>query len=136
MITVYANFFLTAPLLRSMIASMSLLTEEEIERVWEEQGLKHHVKRLYLFLRTHGLLPMSVRDYAFADAIKRKILINFFVKGVKEDEHGRQSFPVEPDRRSEEESTRTGSSSGDAPRGSTSSTAAVPAGSDGRSTRT
>ena len=127
---------LTAFLLRSMIAPMSLLTEEEIERVWEEQGLKHHVKRLYLFLRTHGLLPMSVRDYAFADAIKKKILINFFVKGVKEDEHGRQSFPAESDRGSEEESTGAGSSSGGSSGDSTNPAAATSTGSDGCSTRT
>lgn len=76
---------------------MGLLTEEEVERVWEEQGLKHHVARLHKFLLTHGLQPMAVRDYAFADAVKRKILSNFLVKGVSEDEHGRQTFPAEPD---------------------------------------
>ena len=76
---------------------MGLLTEEEVNRVWEEQGMKHNVARLHKHLISHGLLPMSVRDFAFADAIKRKILVNFLVKGVIEDEHGRQQFPVEPD---------------------------------------
>jgi hypothetical protein len=81
-----------------MINSMAgMLTEEQVEEVWEERGLKHHVERLYKLMISHGLLPMSVRDYAFADAVKRKILTNFFVKGVTEDEHGRQTFPAEPD---------------------------------------
>ena len=120
-----------------MITPMSLLTEEEIEQVWEEQGLKHHVNRLYKFLSTHGLLPMSVRDYAFADAIKKKILVNFFVKGVKEDEHGRQSFPIEPDGRGEEESTGSGGA-GSGATGSSASNATTPnsAASGGGSSRT
>lgn len=122
-----------------MIASMSLLTEEEIDRVWEEQGLKHHVDRLYKHLSTHGLLPMSVRDFAFSDAIKRKILINFFVKGVKEDEHGKQSFPVEPDGRGEEESAGSRGTGSDAARRATSTSGPAstdPAASDGGSART
>lgn len=80
-----------------MISSMGLLTEDQVEEVWEKQGMKHNVARLYKMLLSHGLLPMSVRDFAFADAIRKKLLINFLVKGVVEDEHGRQQYPPEPD---------------------------------------
>jgi hypothetical protein len=76
---------------------MGLLTKEQVDEVWDEGGMKHNVHRLYKFLRAHGLLPMSVPLYNFQAAIKKRLLIDFFVKGKIEDEQGHETYPSESD---------------------------------------
>lgn len=69
---------------------MGVLTDEQLEQVWDEQGLKHRVNRFYTFLTDRGLLPMSVPRDIFIDHIHNGILRKFFVKGVKELPDGQQ----------------------------------------------
>lgn len=76
---------------------MGLLTEEEAESVWKEQGLEGHVERMYDYLVQFGLQPMAVQKHTFLDNFRRRILTNFLVRGVREDEHGRRTFPAESD---------------------------------------
>ena len=71
---------------------MGMLTEEQLNKVWEEQGLKNRMVRFHKFLLERGLLPMSVPEYLFLDHIKTDILHGFFVKGVKEFEDGRIEY--------------------------------------------
>ena len=74
---------------------MGLLTEEQVEQVWEEQGLKLHVERMHAYLVKNGLMPMTVQKHTFLDNFRKRILTNFLVKGVVEDEHGRKVFPAD-----------------------------------------
>lgn len=82
------------------------LTEEEIDQVWETQGMKHRVSRFRKFLIERGLGPMIVSEDVLARHIKEEFLINFFVKGVVEDARGRQKFPTEADSNAEGEEER------------------------------
>lgn len=75
---------------------MGLLTEEQVERIWKEQGLEGHVARMYDYLRQFGLQPMAVQKHTFLDNFRKRILTNFFVRGVREDDKGRRTYP-EPD---------------------------------------
>jgi len=75
-----------------------LITEEELEEIWENHGLKQHVERLHKYLLSHGLQPMAVPAFVFVGNLKQKILVNFLVKGVSEDSYGRQTFPKHKDR--------------------------------------
>ena len=72
---------------------MGYLTEEQVEQIWKEQGLEAHIGRMYDYLLQYGLQPMAVQKHAFLDNFRKKILTNFFVRGVKEDKNGRQTFP-------------------------------------------
>lgn len=76
---------------------MGLLTADQVEKVWEESGLKFRVKRFRKFLIQNGLGPMVVSEDVFLRHVHDEILINFFVKGVKEDARGKQEFPAESD---------------------------------------
>lgn len=69
---------------------MGVLTDKQLEKVWDEQGMKHRIKRFYGFLTDRGLLPMSVPEDIFIDHIHNDILRKFFVKGVKELPDGQQ----------------------------------------------
>lgn len=85
---------------------MGLLSAEEFEQVWEEQGLKHRIARFHQFLLERGLQPMSVPDYLFIEHVKDDILTAFLVKGVKEHADGRQEYA---DAGSEDEGSEIGS---------------------------
>lgn len=76
---------------------MGLLTEEQVEQVWREQGLILHVERMHAYLVKNGLMPMTVQKHTFLDNFRKRVLTNFFVKGVVEDKHGRQIFPSDTD---------------------------------------
>lgn len=77
---------------------MGLLTPDQVEEVWERKGLKFRAKRFRKFLIQHGLGPMVVSEDVFLRHIYEEFLINFFVKGVREDVRGKQEFPTdEPD---------------------------------------
>ena len=76
---------------------MGVLTEEQLEDVWENKGLKYKMTKFHKFLLERGLLPMSVPDYLFLDHMKNDILKNFFVKGVREHEDGRTEYEPESD---------------------------------------
>jgi len=76
---------------------MGALTEEQVEEIWEGNGLKFHVERMYVYLIQNGLMPMTVQKHTFLNNFRKRILTNFLVKGVVEDEHGRQVFPGDPD---------------------------------------
>lgn len=76
---------------------MGFLTKEQIKEVWEDRGLEGHVRRMHEYLVANGLLPLSVPDYVFIENFRQRVLENFFLKGVTEDEHGRQTYPSERD---------------------------------------
>lgn len=80
---------------------MGILSQEELDKVWGEQGLKYRIKRFHGFLVERGLLEVAVPLYLFEDHIRNDILGRFFVKGVKENPDGRQEY--KPDGRSEDE---------------------------------
>lgn len=87
---------------------MGLLTEEQINQVWED-GLKHRIRRFYNYLLSFGLLPMSVPVYSFESHVKL-LLVQFFVEGVREDARGRPK--VVSDRGGEAAGDAKGRSSG------------------------
>ena len=70
---------------------MPFMTQEEVEEVWFDRGLRHRVRRLRKFLVDHGLTPLSVTEEVFEEHILRRILIDFLVKDTHEDEHGTQT---------------------------------------------
>lgn len=72
--------------------NMGVLTEDQINEVWNERGLKRRMKRFHKFLIERGLLPMSVPEHLFLDHFYNDILTNFFVKGVREHENGRIEY--------------------------------------------
>ena len=76
---------------------MGLLTADQVEEVWEKQGMKHRCKRLRRFLIERGLGPMVVPEDVFLREIKDEFMINFLVKGVVEDGRGKQEFPPKDD---------------------------------------
>ena len=76
---------------------MGVITNEELERVWEEQGLKHRISRFHGFLVDHGLLPLSVPEDMFTTHIKKDILKAFLVIGVEETADGQQWRPSDGD---------------------------------------
>lgn len=71
---------------------LGVLTEEQLEKVWNEHGLEWRLRRFHKFLLERGLLPMSVPEHLFLDHIHDEILHNFFVKGVKEHQDGRIEY--------------------------------------------
>lgn len=71
---------------------MGVLTEEQLEKVWEENGLNVRMKRFHKFLLERGLLPMSVPEHMFLDHFRNDILESFFVKGVKMHKDGRIEY--------------------------------------------
>lgn len=73
---------------------MGVLTEEQLDHIWNEKGLKHRFARLHKLMLSHGLGPMAVRKDLFLRDIRER-LTDFFVKGVKEDASGRQEFPAD-----------------------------------------
>lgn len=75
-----------------MGVQVGVLTEEQLEQVWNDQGLETKLKRFHKFLLERGLLPMSVPEYLFLGHIKNSILHDFFVKGVRIDEKGRTRY--------------------------------------------
>lgn len=66
------------------------MSQEQADRLWEEEGLKSHLRRMHRYLLQNGLMPMAVPDYAFLDTFYQRVLIPFFVQGVQEDEHGKR----------------------------------------------
>jgi hypothetical protein len=74
---------------------MGVLTEEQLEHVWEEKGLKRRMIKFREFLIERGMSPISVNKHIFLDHIKEEVLYAFFVKGVKYTEDGRIEY--EPD---------------------------------------
>lgn len=81
---------------------MGMLTIEQVEEVWNRQGLKHNCKRFRNFLISRGLLPLTVPEDVFLRHMKDELLINFFVKGVVENAKGQQEYPDDSDSGSEE----------------------------------
>lgn len=77
---------------------VGLLTQEQVEEVWERNGLKFRAQRFRKYLIKLGLGPMTVSEDVFLRHIHDEFLTNFFVKGVREDVRGRQELPPnEPD---------------------------------------
>jgi predicted SAM-dependent methyltransferase len=74
------------------VYNMGVLTKEQLDEVWRENGLERRMKRFHRFLIERGLLPMSVPEHLFLDHLYNEILVNFFVKGVKEHEDGRIEY--------------------------------------------
>lgn len=72
--------------------TMSYLTEEQLNEVWEERGLKDKMIRFRKFLVERGLLPLAVTERLFLDHVHDEILNNFFVKGVKYHKDGRIEY--------------------------------------------
>lgn len=73
-----------------MGVQLGFLTEEQLEQVWEEQGMRYRIDRFYRYLIDRGLLPMSVPADLFSDHIRNDILGKFLVKGVRELPDGQQ----------------------------------------------
>jgi hypothetical protein len=80
---------------------MGVITDKDLEKIWEENGLKFRIHRFHKFLAERGLLEYSVPSYLFEDHVLNDILRKFFVKGVREQADGRQEY--EPDERCEAE---------------------------------
>jgi len=72
--------------------TMGVLSQEQLDLVWNEHGLKHKMARFYKYLRERGLLPLSVPRDSFLRHMKHDILDAFLVKGVQEDKDGRRLF--------------------------------------------
>lgn len=70
------------------------LNEDQVDRVWDEHGMKHRLARLHDYMVSHGLGPMAVRKDLFLKDMKQT-MIKFFVEGLMEDKDGRQRFPGE-----------------------------------------
>jgi hypothetical protein len=72
---------------------VGLLTKDQVDEIWERKGLRFRAKRFRKYLISMGLGPMTVSEDVFLRHIHDEFLINFFVKGVREDARGRQEFP-------------------------------------------
>jgi len=74
---------------------MGVLSEEQLDHVWDEKGLRRRMIKFRKFLIERGLSPISVSEHIFLDHIKEEVLHAFFVKGVSYTEDGRIEY--EPD---------------------------------------
>lgn len=71
---------------------MGVLTEEQLKRVWEEQGLKFRMWRFHKYLAERGL--MSYVDVNKFTKHVYELLDKFFVQGLEESKDGKQHYPT------------------------------------------
>lgn len=67
---------------------MGMLTKEQLDHAWNDQGMKYNVGRFHHYLKERGLLPLVTKD-----RFVRKfywVLEQFLVKGTEEYPNGRQ----------------------------------------------
>ena len=72
---------------------MGVLTKEQLDQVWREQGMKYNMRRFHKYLMERGLLPyINVNKFSHHVYV---LLDKFFVQGMKEKPDGRQLFPAQ-----------------------------------------
>lgn len=67
---------------------MGVLTKEQLDQVWHENGLKYRVGRFHGWLAEHNLLAY-ITERKIVEHLY-EVLEAFFVKGIKETKDGRQ----------------------------------------------
>lgn len=72
---------------------MGVLTKEQLDEVWEKQGMKYNMRRFHQYLMERGLLPY-INVNKFSHHVY-DLLDKFMVQGMKEKPDGRQLFPAQ-----------------------------------------
>lgn len=67
-----------------------VITEEQLEQVWNGLGMKLKVARFWKELVDRGLGGMAMPEYLFVQHIQT-LLKRFFVEGKVDEQHGRRS---------------------------------------------
>lgn len=70
-----------------------LLTHNELDQLFDKNGMKYRYARLHNLLASHGLLPHVTKEKFVSEMYK--ILSDFFVKGMCEDENGKTSISTD-----------------------------------------
>lgn len=68
-----------------------MLTEDQMDHIWHDRGLKYRMSSLHKKLLDFGLLPLAINEEVFLDHMRRE-LNEFFVKGLCVDQNGRQTY--------------------------------------------
>lgn len=70
-----------------------MLTKEQLDNVWKDQGMKYRMRRFHAYLTDRGLMPY-INVNKFSSHVY-ELLHQFLVLDLTETKDGKQQYPPE-----------------------------------------